>query len=129
MKTLLIAGGDNISVLQALGDLFQVVLVQLNLKSPTIVIATSEDEILRALCRVKVDLLVLNHERVDAGRDLVRWINQGPFKMKKVLIGAPSHLATMDFRVDGIDATLTRPVNKDELKQVLRDLLSTENIA
>lgn len=125
MKTLLIAGEEDISVLRALGDLFQVVLSQFELKSPAIVIATSEDEILRALCRVKVDVLVLNHERIDEGRDLVRWINQGQFKMKKVLIGTPPQLSTIDFEADGIDATLTRPVNKDELKRVLRDLLLT----
>ena len=124
VKTVLIVG-DNISVLQALGDLVRSVLPQKDQVALTVLTADSEDEILRTLCREKVDVLVVNHDRFDVGYELVRWLNPGPFKMKTVLMGVPQQFSTIDFQADGIDATLTRPVNKDDLRRVLRDLLST----
>lgn len=124
MKTLLIAGKD-ISVLRALGDLVRSVLPQLDEGPLIILTANSEDEILRALCREKVDMLMVD-DRLDVGHELIRWLNRSPFKMKKVLIGDSRQCATpvIDPQNGGIDASLARPVNKDDLKRILRELLS-----
>lgn len=124
VKTLLIAG-DNASVLQALGDLVRSVLEQKNQGSLTILTADSEDKILQTLCREKVDVLIMNHDRFSVGYELIRWLNQGPFKMRKVLIGAFRHVSTQvpNFKADGIDAVLPRPVNKNDIKQILQDFL------
>ncbi len=122
VKTLLIAGEDS-SLLRALGDLIRTVLRQSDQAAVTILMASSEDEILRTLCRERIDMLIANHVRFDVGYELVRWLNQGQFKMKKVLIGTSPPLSTIDFEADGIDAILTRPVKKDDLERVLRCLL------
>ena len=121
MKTVLIVGDDG-SVPRALGEVVERVFTEARRGPTTILTASSDDEVFRVLSRDRIDLLMADYSRVDRSCDLIGWIDQGKFPMKKLLVAAEGQLPrkTTELRAKGIDAALRRPVRKDELRALIQ---------
>ena len=121
MKTVLIVGDDG-SVPRALGEVVERVFTEARRGPTTILTASSDDEVFRVLSRDRIDLLMADYSRVDRSCDLIGWLDQGKFPMKKLLVAAEGQLPrkTTELRAKGIDAALRRPVRKDELRALIQ---------
>ncbi len=121
MKTVLIVGDDG-SVPRALGEVVERVFTEARRGPTTILTASSDDEVFRVLSRDRIDLLMADYSRVDRSCDLIGWLDQGKFPMKKLVVAAEGQLPrkTTELRAKGIDAALRRPVRKDELRALIQ---------
>ncbi len=121
MKTVLIVG-DNASVPKALGEMVQRVFIEADRGPTTILTASSDDEVLRVLSRDRIDLVMADYSRVDRSYDLIGWLEQGKYPMKKLLVAAEGQFPkkTRELRAKGVDAAVRRPVRKDELRALIQ---------
>ena len=106
-----------------MGEVVERVFTEARRGPTTILTASSDDEVFRVLSRDRIDLLMADYSRVDRSCDLIGWIDQGKFPMKKLLVAAEGQLPrkTTELRAKGIDAALRRPVRKDELRALIQE--------
>lgn len=122
MKTVLIVG-DNTSVPKALGEMVQRVFTEADRGPTTILTASSDDDVFRLVSRDRVDLLMADYSHVDRSYNLIGWLDQGKFPMKKLLVAADGQFPKKitELRAKGVDAAVRRPVRKDELRALIQE--------
>jgi response regulator of citrate/malate metabolism len=122
VTTVLLVGKD-LSDLRALSELVYLVCAQIRRGPTTVLTASAEDTVLDILSRNRIDILIATYANADLGYDLIRWLHQGQFGVKMLLVTADGdRLPTRtDLRAHGVDAIIGRPVTEQKLKKVCHD--------
>ncbi|MBI3607388.1 MAG: hypothetical protein HY207_05420 [Nitrospirae bacterium] len=122
MKKVLIVG-DDVSVPRALGEMVERVFTEADRGPAMILTASSDHDVFQVVSRDRIDLLMANFSRVDRSYDLISWIDQGKFPMKKLLVAAEGQFPrkAKELRAKGVDAAVRRPVCKDQLRALIQE--------
>jgi hypothetical protein len=114
--------GDDDSVQRAVGDLMTRAVAEAGRGQTVIVTASDDVEVMRALSRGLIDIMVADYRDEGRGVDLFGWLSYGRFPTRTLLIsnvgpsGSESH-----WRAKGVDAVVKRPAALDELKALITE--------
>lgn len=114
--------GDDGSVQRALGELVQRAFVESGCGHAIVVTATTDADLLRALSRDQVDLVVANYQNDSRGLDLFEWLQHGKFSTRTVLVTCDQLVReAAPLRAKGVDAVVKRPARVEDFKTLLAD--------
>lgn len=118
LRTVLIVGDDS-SVQCALGELVTRAVAEAG-RGQTLVMTASDDvEVLRALSRGQIDIVVAVYRDEGRGVDLLSWLSYGRFSTRTLLISSGRWGAANSLQAKGVDAVVKRPATLDDLKALL----------
>lgn len=122
MRTILVVGEDS-SVQRALGELVARAVTETG-RGQTIVLTASQDgDVLRALSRGRIDLVVSDYPDEQRGIDFLGWLSCGKFPARTLLLTCKGPWGTSEsWRAKGVDAAVKRPATIGDLKSVVVEL-------
>jgi hypothetical protein len=85
------------------------------------VLTASDDvEVLRALSKGQIDLVVVDYRDAGRGIDLLGWLSYGKFPTRTLLLTCVGPWGTSDYwRAKGVDAAVKRPATITDLKDLI----------
>ncbi len=120
-RTVLIVGDDP-SVQRALGDLVAQAVTEAARGQTVLLTAADDVEVLRALSRGQIDMVVADYRDEWRGVDLLGWLNYGKFPTRTLLVSSSGPWGASDYwRAKGVDAAVKRPAPLDDLKTLIVD--------
>jgi DNA-binding NtrC family response regulator len=121
VRTVLVIG-DDASVQRALGGLVARAVTETGRGQGLVITATDDVEVLRALSRGQIDVVVADYRDEGRGTDLLAWLSYGKFPTRTLLVSSQGPWGVADYwRAKGIDAVIKRPATLDGLKTLITD--------
>ena len=119
IRTVLVVGDDG-SVQRALGELVAQAVAEAGRGQTMVMTATDDVEVLRALSRGQIDLVVADYRDEGRGIDLLGWLSYGKFPTRTLLVSSVGPWGTSDgWRSKGVDAAVMRPAAIGDLVPLL----------
>lgn len=119
IRTVLIVGDDP-SVQRALGELVSRTVSEAGRGQTMVLTAADDVEVLRALSRGQIDMVVADYRDEWRGVDLLGWLSYGKFPTRTLLVSGTGPWGATDYwRAKGVDAAVRRPVPLDDLKALI----------
>src|SRR5574341_1086008 len=119
IHTVLVAGDDD-SVQRALGELMAQAVAEAGRGQTVIVTASDDVEVVRALSRGLIDLVVADYREEGRGIDLLGWLSYGKFPTRTLLVSNVGPWGQSSYwRTKGVDAVVKRPVSIGDLVPLL----------
>lgn len=111
--------GDDSSVQCALGELVARAVAEAGRGQTLVMTANDDVEVLRALSRGQIDIVVAVYRDEGRGVDLLSWLSYGRFPTRTLLISSERWGAVDSLQAKGVDAVVKRPATLDDLKTLL----------
>lgn len=119
IRTVLVAGDDG-SVQRALGELVAQAVAEAGRGQTMIMTATDDVEVLRALSRGQIDLVVADYREEGRGIDLLGWLSYGKFPTRTLLVSSVGPWGqTSYWQAKGVDAAVKRPATVGDIIPLL----------
>jgi len=119
IRTVLVAGDDS-SVQRALGELVGQAVAEAGRGQTMVLTATDDADVLRALSRGQIDLVVADYREEGRGIDLFGWLSYGKFPTRTLLLTCAGPWGTSDYwRAKGVDAAVKRPAKIEEIRTLI----------
>ncbi len=112
--------GDDDSLQRALGDLMTRAVAEAGRGQTVIVTAGDDVEVVRALSRGLIDLVVADYREEGRGIDLLGWLSYGKFPTRTLLVSSVGPWGqTSYWRAKGVDAVVKRPATVGDIIPLL----------
>jgi response regulator of citrate/malate metabolism len=121
MRTVLVVG-DDAPVQRALGELVAQAVAEAGRGQTMVVTASNDGEVLRALSRGAIDLVVANYREEGRGIELLGWLREGRFPARTLLLTCAGPWGESEYwRAKGVDAAVKRPATIEDIKTLIEE--------